>query len=148
MLAYDTNLTIYFANEDGTALVPVTVNFSTVSNNMSGEEYILQCLIAGPDEEDALAGACAVMTADVEVLSVTTSSDGICYVNFSSTFLNQEGQPVSDELMVYAIVDSLCRLSYVSGVQFLVDGESNVTTLSLMDLSQPLAFNWSYIGSS
>lgn len=136
MLEQETDLTIYFTNEEGTALVPVTAYFSISSNSTSMEEYILQLLIDGPTVE----GVYPTLDDSVEVLSVSTS-DRICYVNFSSSFLEQN-QTVSDEIMVYSIVNSLCRLSYVSSVQFLVDGESSVVLHSVMDLSQPLSRNW------
>lgn len=135
MLKQETDLITYFANEDGTALVPVTAHFSISSNNTSMEEYILQLLIAGPETS----GAYATLAGNVEVLSVSTT-DRICYVNFSSSFLEQE-QTVSDEIMIYSIVNSLCRLTYVNSVQFLVDGESNIVLHSVMDLSQPLQRN-------
>ena len=137
MLAQEKDLVIYFTDEDGTVLVPVTIHFSSSSNNISMEEYILQNLISGPAED--MSGVYATLSDTVEVLSVTTT-DHICYVNFSNSFLEQ-AQTVSDEIMIYSIVNSLCRLTYVSGVQFLVEGESSVTLHSVTDLSQPLSRN-------
>lgn len=137
MLAQEKDLVIYFTDEDGTFLVPVTIHFSSSSNNISMEEYILQNLISGPAED--MSGVYATLSDTVEVLSVTTT-DHICYVNFSNSFLEQ-AQTVSDEIMIYSIVNSLCRLTYVSGVQFLVEGESSVTLHSVTDLSQPLSRN-------
>lgn len=135
MLTQETDLTIYFTNEDGSALVPVTAHFSISSNNTSMEEYILQLLIAGPSVD----GVYRTLADTVEILGVSTT-ERICYVNFSSSFLEQT-QSVSNEIMVYSIVNSLCRLSYVSSVQFLVEGDSNVTLNSVFDLSQPLQRN-------
>lgn len=135
MLTQETDLTIYFTNEDGSALVPVTAHFSISSNNTSMEEYILQLLIAGP----AIDGVYPTVADTVEVLSVSTT-ERICYVNFSSSFLDQT-QSVSNDILVYSIVNSLCRLSYVSSVQFLVEGDSNVVLNSVFDLSMPLQRN-------
>ena len=137
MLAQEKDLVIYFTDKDGAVLVPVTIHFSSSSNNISMEEYILQNLIAGPSDE--MSDVYATLSDTVEVLSVTTT-DHICYVNFSSSFLEQ-AQTVSDEIMIYSIVNSLCRLTYVSSVQFLVEGESTVVLHSVMDLSQPLSRN-------
>ena len=135
MLTQESDLTIYFTNEEGNVLVPSTVTFSSTSNNLSMEEYILQCLIAGPTKS----GLYKTLDSTVEVLSVSTT-DNICYVNFSASFTEQD-QSVSDEIMIYSIVNSLCRLSYISGVQFLIEGDSTVTLHSVTDLSRPLQRN-------
>ena len=99
------------------------------------EEYILNQLKKGP----AIESTYRTMSADVEILSVATT-DGICYVNLGSNFLELE-HPASDEIMIYSIVNSLCRLPYVSSVQFLVDGNSDVLLHSYTDLSAPLTRN-------
>ena len=135
MLTQESDLTIYFTDEEGSVLIPSTVTFSSTSNNLSMEEYILQCLIEGPSES----GMYKTLDSTVEVLSVSTT-DNICYVNFSASFTEQE-QSVSDEIMVYSIVNSLCRLSYISSVQFLVEGDSTVMLHSVTDLSRPLSRN-------
>ncbi|MCQ2513093.1 MAG: GerMN domain-containing protein [Lachnospiraceae bacterium] len=132
MLKQESDLTIYFANETGEYLVPVVYGFTIDNSSSSMEEYIVSQLIAGPKTKDAY----ATMSKDVKVLSITTS-DKICYVNFSSSFLSQN-QPVSDELMVYSIVNSLCQLPYVNSVQFMVESESDIMLHKTFDLSQPL----------
>ena len=99
------------------------------------EEYILKQLKDGPTIESTY----RTMAPDVEILSVATSDD-ICYVNFGSNFLEQE-QPAGDEILIYSIVNSLCSLDYVSSVQFLVDGRSDVSLHTVIDLSTPFTPN-------
>lgn len=135
MLKQETDLTIYFTDETGSVLIPAPYHFTISNNNTSMEEYILQQLKAGP----AIESTYRTMAANVEILSVVTSDD-VCYVNFGSNFLEQE-QPASDEILIYSIVNSLCSLTYVSSVQFLVDGSSDVMLHTMMDLSKPFTRN-------
>ena len=53
----------------------------------------------------------------------TTTKEGICYIDFNSSFLNKRAG-LSDEVAVYSIVNSLAELSTVSKVQFTIDGVS------------------------
>ena len=133
MLSKETDVTLYFTDESGSQLVPVTSHFVTSNNNTSIEEYIVTKLIAGPDADSS---AYPTISDSVELISVASSED-ICYVNFGESFLEQDFQPVSDEIMIYSVVNSLCRLTYINYVQFLIDGEPadklhTVTDISLM----------------
>ena len=132
MLKQETDLRVYFADENNEKLIPVIYRFTIDNSNSSLEEYILSKLIEGPEKGIAN----PTLTKGVKVISVATT-EYICYVNFDSSFLEQN-QTVSDELMIYSIVNSLCELPYVNGVQILVDGESEITLHKTMDLSQIL----------
>ncbi|MBR3004104.1 MAG: GerMN domain-containing protein, partial [Lachnospiraceae bacterium] len=107
MLKQETDLTLYFADETGTALVPATYHFAISKNNSSMEEYIVRQIIEGPSDPTML----RTLSKDLELISIVTT-DYVCYVNFDSRFLEQP-QVVSDELMIYSVVNSLCRLPYV-----------------------------------
>ena len=136
MLKQETELTIYFTDETGTKLIPSKVPFTISNSNFSMEEYIVQQIKSGPDDENIY----RTMDSDVDILSVATSDD-VCYVNLGSNFLEQE-QPVGDDILIYSIVNSLCRLDYVSSVQFLVDGSSDVVLHAVRDLSSPITPNY------
>ncbi len=138
MLRQETALVIYFANETATALVPSTYKFTIDNKNQSLEEYIVNKLIEGPGGEMT-----PVLDPEVELISIMTS-ERTCYVNFSSYFLEQN-QAVSDELMIYSIVNSLCRLPYVNNVQFLVEGDANIILHRTFDLSKPIKRHSEYI---
>lgn len=138
MLKQETDLTVFFANKDETKLVPVVYRFDLDNSNSSMEEYVLTRLLAGPEGSDTKR-----TTARGVTLNSVVTTDHICYVNFGADFLNQE-QPVSDELMVYSIVNTLCQLPYVHSVQFMVDGDTNITLHGAMDLSSPLLLDNSY----
>ncbi len=135
MLKQETDLTIYFTDESGTKLIPAKYHFTINNSNTSIEEYIVQQLIAGP----AIDATYRTIGAETEVISIVTS-DGVCYVNFDGSFLNQE-QPASDDILIYSIVNSLCSLPYVNSVQFMVDGSSDVKLHTVTDLSMPFTRN-------
>ena len=135
MLRQETDLTLFFTDETGTVLIPAMYHFTINNSNSSMEEYILQQLKNGP----AIDSTYRTMADNVEIISVMTK-DNVCNVNFGSNFLTQE-QPVSDEIMIYSIVNSLCSLPYVDSVQFLVEGKSDVVLHTVMDLSAPFSRN-------
>lgn len=138
MLKQETDLTVYFADANGEKLVPVTYRFTIDNSNSSMEEYILSRLLEGP-----AAGEAGRTIAQGVTLNSVVTTDHICYVNFGKDFLDQE-QPVSDELMIYSIVNSLCQLTYVHSVNFMVDGSSDIVLHGSMDLSNPIVRDPSY----
>lgn len=118
-------VTLYFANDKGTALravsTPVTYNSATplakmlVERLISGEETILGL------EGEKKAGIMPAIPEET-VLNSLTIRDQVCYVDLGSGFNNLlEG--ISSEVSVYALVNTLCELPDVSHVQFTIDGE-------------------------
>lgn len=139
MLKQEADLTVYFANQNRTKLAPAIYRFTIDNSNSSMEEYIMNRIMTGPEEEDLV----RTIAPDVQLNNVATT-DHVCYVNFGPGFLEQE-QQVSDELMIYAIVDSLCQLPSVYSVRFLIDGEPAGLLHGTMDLSEPFTPDQSYI---
>ena len=112
--SYQTDtLTLYFADQNGSKLV-------------------VEKLMQGPSEE----GAYPTINPAANLLSVTTK-DGICYVNFDSTFLIS-AYDVLPEITIYSIVDSLVEGAGVRQVQITINGESNAKYMEKVDLSRPL----------
>lgn len=137
MLTQETNVTIYYACEDAesgqTLLVSKELTFTSSSSSMSQEEFVMQCLIEGPSDESCI----RTVSADTVVSSVYTSNE-VCYVNLSDNFADGT---VSDELVIYSIVNSLCKLEFVSSVQFIVGDDPAYVLHEVYDLSQPFSFN-------
>jgi germination protein M len=119
-----TKLTLYFASADGQSLVKEEQDVY-YNKNVAKERLVIEYLLKGPTESDAL----AVIPSGTKVLNVTIT-DGVCYVNFDSTFLEQSGLASSD-VVLYAIVDSLTELDNVNKVQILVNGGSTMPDSSL-----------------
>ncbi len=116
-------LTLYFATEDGEALIPVDRDI-VYSSNIPIEKLVVEQLVAGVTEEESAAGANPVISGDTRVLSVT-EKDGICYVNLDTGFLAQT-LDVTPEVALYSIVNSLVELSSVNRVQISVNGETQI----------------------
>ncbi len=112
-------LTLYFANESGTDL-QIEERVIEVNANQAREKTILEQLIAGPEEK----GARRTIPVETKIRDVTTTSDGICYVDLSQDFVAKHNDGVTEELLtVYSIVNSLCELDHIEKVQFLVGGQ-------------------------
>ena len=112
-------LTLYFANEAGTDL-QIEERVIEVNANQAREKTILEQLIAGPEEK----GARRTIPVETKIRDVTTTSDGICYVDLSQDFVAKHSGDLTEELLtVYSIVNSLCELDHVDKVQFLVGGQ-------------------------
>lgn len=129
---------LYFANADGTKLVPEerNVNYST---NVPLERFVVEQLIKGPKEE----GHYAVLPAETHILSVTISDD-ICYVNFDDSFQSSILN-VREEIPIYSIVNSLTRVCKVREVQFSINGESDITFRDKIGLDQLFRWDNSYL---
>ena len=127
-------LTLYFASEDGTHLRQERVDV-VYNSNMSMEKLIMEQLIAGPQAE----GYRAVLPADVTVLSISVS-DGTCYVNFDGKLQNIEAD-ITEDVALYAIVDSLTELSSIRRVQIAINGETQLALRESRRLDQPYVRN-------
>ncbi len=121
-------LHLFFATEDGKSLAErvETVQYTA---DISPERIIVESLIAGPKSSDAF----ATINPQAAVDDVTTRN-GICYVSLNREFLNKTTN-VSDEVLIYSLVDSLTSLGNVNKVQIIVDGR-NDASLGEYDLSK------------
>lgn len=137
--SYQTDtLTLYFANGTGDKLVSQQVDVR-YSSNISKEKLIVEKLLQGPKGT----GAYPTINPDANLLSVTTK-DGICYVNFDSTFLTNV-YDVLPEITVYSLVNSLVEGTDAFQVQITINGESNAKYMETVDLSQPLSKNMDWV---
>lgn len=130
-----TKLTLYFASEDGTKLVPVSRNI-TYSSNIALDKLAIEQLILGPVENEQ---GYAVISPNTSIISIT-SQDGTCYVNLDNAFLLPPGN-ISNDVAIYSIVDTLIELGNINKVQIMVNGESAITYREKVDLSAPFSRN-------
>ena len=124
------NITLYFSNENGDGLVPVSQEVK-YSSNMPKEKLIVEKLIKGTKKS----GIKSTLDSRVNLLSVTIK-DNICYVNFDDEFLNNSVD-VKPELVIYSIVNSIVEGTGADKVQFTVNGDKNYSYKEKVDLSQP-----------
>lgn len=126
-------LKLYFTNIDGTDF-QIEDRVVEVNANQAREKTILEQLIAGPLEK----GYYPTVPADTKIRDVTTTKDGICYVNLSQDFLTKTTTAnINDVVTVYSIVNSLCELEEVDKVQFLMEGEKIEDYKGVLDFSTP-----------
>ena len=125
----ESTLTLYFSNKTGTELVKETrtVHYST---NISMEKLIMEQLIEGPKKN----GSLATVPSGTKLISVSVV-DGICYVNLSDSFKNQNPE-VNEEIVLYSIVNSLTELQNVTKVQISINGSTDEKVRYTYDLSK------------
>ena len=136
----ENRLTLYFASADGQALVSEQRKVYYDSNNTQ-EQVIVENLILGPDVDDAK----SVFPQGTRAIDVTTNA-GICYVNLSADFLNQN-YDILETVTIYSIVDSLTELDSVQKVQIYINGETKDVYRDAVDISAPLERDMSYIAT-
>jgi germination protein M len=121
-------LTLYFASTDGTSLVPETRQVH-YSSNTSVDKLVMEQLIEGP----RMNGAQATIPTGTKMITISTV-DGVCYVNFDETFFNQN-QEITEQVVLYSIVDSLTELQTIDRVQLSVNGDTTGKVRFTYDLA-------------
>lgn len=107
---------IYYANKEGTALIASNLRIPYLGSETE-EEIVLRQLISGPVAEEMY----PVLSEKAEVLKVSTK-DNVCTVDFNQAFLDKL-PGVSEEVVLYSVVNTLAELPGVYQVQFLVEGK-------------------------
>ena len=120
----EANLSVYFANEAGDALVESNLKI-TYDGTVTTEKLVLEQLMEGP----VLDGMQAVIPKGT-VLNKVTIRDGVCYVDFNEKFMEKR-EGITAEVAIYSIVNSLTELSNVYKVQFLINGATKKTYQNL-----------------
>ena len=121
------NITLYFPTEDGLNLVKVNKTVYA-SNTYSAEKLVITNLMKNDDKYKSVIAACT------KLISVSTM-DGVCFVNFDSGFLTQDYM-LSEEVIIYAIVNSLCELPNINKVQISVNGDTDLVYRDEMTLQE------------
>ena len=131
-------LHLYFADETGTQLVN-TYRRVVYNSNLSMERLVTEQVIMGTNSDFAH----PALNPETRVLSVTTV-DGICYVSLDAAFLT-EPYNVSPRVAVWSLVNSLCILPGVDGVQISIDGDTSYSFLETVSLKNPLTADESLV---
>lgn len=105
---------LYFANEDGDALVEhdTEINYSGTG---SIEELVIKQLINGSTK----LGMKDTIPEGTILLNVW-KQEGICYVDFNEKFLDKLPN-INEDVAIYSVVNTLVELSGISKVQFLIN---------------------------
>lgn len=130
----ETNLVLYFANEDGDKLTAQTVSVK-YNSNVAFEKVIVERLMRGPSGS----GLKETIPKGTKLLGVSIK-DGICYLNFDEG-LRKIVSGVTPEVVIYSIVNSVIESGAVNKVQISINGDSNVMYQENISLSEPLSRN-------
>lgn len=131
-------LTLYFANASGDRLVRETRNVH-YSSNISLEKLVMEQLIEGPKSS----GMKATLSADARLINVSVV-DNVCYINLDDSIKNKNSE-VTEEVLLYSIVDSLTELSGVDKVQISIDGDMKGKLRYVYDLSTMYENDFTYL---
>lgn len=114
-------LRLYFANETGDGLIAVNRELSHNADvsNVPMEKLVLEQLIKGPANDETY----PTISQETKIVSVTVK-DGVCYINFDSTFETAVNN-VTTDVTIYSIVNSLSELSNINKVQISIEGDSD-----------------------
>ena len=135
-----TDLRLYFSNTEGTALVTQKKSNVRYGSNTSIEKLAVEQLMKGTSSDKSK----SPIPSNAKLLSVSLK-DGVCYVNFDSTFLS-EGINQIPEVTVYSIVNSIIANGNATKVQILVEGSSDVKLMGTFDLNRIFEWNAEIIG--
>ena len=117
---FDT-LTLYFADRDGEHLVAEERNVY-YKRSLQKERVVLEQLAKGPMIRDHY----PTVPGNLTVKNVYVSDD-ICYVNLDNSFVNYAVSGLSEELVVYSVVNSILASCGESRVEISVDGNTEAT---------------------
>lgn len=115
----DTNVVLYFADSSGRRLRKLNNNIKSDGTQML-EELVIQRIIDGPLGSDKL-GYYKTVNKKTKINRVAVNNN-ICYVDLNEEFLEREVD-VSEDVIVYSIVNSLTELTTVNQVKITVNGE-------------------------
>ena len=135
------NITLYFANSKGDALVQ-EVQEIHYSSNISLEKLVVEQLLKGPQGDK---GRSAIPDG-TKLVSVSVL-DGVCFVNLDEGFLNQNYE-IAEPVVIYSIVNSLTELTNVNKVQISVKGNTNLTYREKYNLSTIFERDLDYLDES
>ncbi len=120
-------VTLYKPDDSGTKLEAASMTIRE-SEDVSVVEDIV-----------ALLSDIGSIPSGTEVNTVSVNG-GICYLDLNSYFENGVSR-VNNEIVVYALVNSVTSVSYIDSVQIIIDGEVKGQYRGIVEIGQPLSFN-------
>lgn len=106
------------------------------------EKYIAQEVIKGPNDEKLS----KPIDGNVEVLSAKTDSDGVCTIDLSKEFAEENtGGTLRESLAIYALVNSLCEVDYIKEVKINIEGNEEFEFGGHFDFSDTFEYDYDMI---
>ena len=129
------SLILYFSDGEGMKLQKESREEVRYSQNTSVEKLVVEQLMKGP-----YSNQCAPTIPGTAKLLGVSVKEGICYVNFSASFLTDVYNQ-KPEVTIYSIVNSIIANGNAAKVQILIEGASDAMFMNSIDLSKPLEWN-------
>lgn len=125
---------LYFANEDGTKLKEYVLEDAKYGEK-SKERFVVEQLIKGPQRS----GYTATLSSKIKLINIVTANN-VCYVDFEENFATELSK-VSNQMVIYSIVNSLSELNGIHKVQISINGDSAVKYHDDISLSETFTRN-------
>jgi hypothetical protein len=137
----ETEILLYFADEEGKKLVPLKREVR-YNSNIAMERLVLEQLMQGTK----MSGLKQTVPDNTRLLGVSVN-DNICYVNFDAGFLDAiPGEDVY--VSIYSVVNTLCELQNVNRVQITINGKQDIMLRDVVSLNTVFEMNLNYIKNS
>lgn len=134
------DLTLFYGSKNGKSLLERHIGVE-YDGTMSMENLIVKYLQNGLSLDTKLSEKEICETVPKSTtLTKTMIKDGVCYLYFDGGFLNKN-EDISDEVAIYSIVNSLCEMSTIDKVQFMIDGKQVQTYRENIKFDVPLERN-------
>ncbi len=134
------SIKLYFADNGGKSLV-MKKREMVYSSNESLEQVVMEQLIEGPKENEGY----ATISPDTRLNTIAVKN-GICYVSLDTALVDKPVD-VTEEVLLYSIVDSLASVPGVNKVQISVNGETDRVLRSNFRLDEAYSFNEEIVSS-
>ncbi len=113
-------LMLYFVDESGTVIVPVTTYIGGGADAFAA----MNELVRGPDRH----GLKNLMPEDTKLLNVDVDEAGIATIEFSKEFSDIAKDPDEEQMLIRCIVLTLKQFDNIDEVRILVDGKEYAST--------------------
>ncbi len=131
---------LYFADNGGSSLVMKKRDI-VYSSNEALEKVVMEKLIEGPAENEGY----ATISPDTRLNTIAVKN-GICYVSLDTAIVDKPVD-VTEEVLLYSIVNSLTSVPGVNKVQISVNGETDRVLRSNLRLDEAYSFNEEIVSS-
>lgn len=127
-------IVLYFTDASAQKLVKEERRIE-VNTNENIEKYVMEALIAGPQEQ----GHLPTVPSETKIRDIKTA-DGICYIDLSEDFVTKHSGTERNELLtIYSVVNTLTQLPKIERVQFLIEGEKRNEFKGNIEFDKPFA---------
>ncbi|MDO5519635.1 MAG: GerMN domain-containing protein [bacterium] len=140
------NIVLYYASTDKKKLKGVEA-LANYDGSSTVERIVIDQIIkgtSGVENVEQYYGKVYNTIPSGTVCNSINTVDYICYVDLNSSFMGGvEG--ISDELVIYSIVNSLTNLSTINKVKFTIDGEATKAYGTVANFDQFFEMNYNLI---